>query len=972
MSPRPSAAGLGILAEESRARARERGERVVPRACPGGSTSNSTFRTSRCFLLSVGVVTVVAWAFPGAIAAKEPVSRMPWAKVSEENSSAAEPRLLPVQETLADTPPAPSSAPASSPSPSGSLAGQIQHVLEEMRTRLAEREAALFSTQDQLQTLRSDHEASLNAQRNLTDQLSTQRQLLDERQRQATSLQERLSQANATVEQLKEGIATLSQHQTDQSQQLAVVKDQRDAANQQLDALTQDLQAVRRRLAEREGALTTAQAQLRQLRADDETREKAKHQLDDELTHQRQLLDERQRQVATLQDRVAKFKSAQESLQAEHQQLAQTAASKDQELSKAQATIAQLADRITTLETNLTMTKEELQTDREQWQQANAKLSSELATTKDRLASANATIGGLQDELAAAKDELGTSQNNLKVLQQTNAKLTSQLGLAQDDLEGARTAIKRLRAEREDAEQKLTQRLAEMQGQATKGQETLGARDAAVAAKQKELEAAQKELKTVQQTTARLSDDLAAVNKELAATTEELNATQKELKALKQANAKLTDEVASAKDDLATSQAAIQQLDEKATQKELKTLKQAHAKLSDEFTHAQEAVKQLNGGLAKLNQVSADQNQRLASVSDQLVATQRERDSLIEELKDLRAHADERQAKLATIEHDNADLTAQLAELKTAHRNLETTLYDRTGALQQMLDQRTAQLAQANANHTRLTEEINAKLVVAQHQVTELTQRLAVSQEDYLRTLQEAEKLREASARLTQEEGQLKEMKAALKARDQELATLKANHLQFHDQVEGLQDRLMKSTQRARELATELELLRVSSGMTHAPGTRLPSPNSVGAQPPQSQEEPLTKLEDRLETGEGTTAPSAPSDVLRRAAPSASTDADAHSPRPSLTRAIPAAGDGSTIKVYGVSEELGFVVLYVKGIDWTKKGTRVLLDAGGAQPPLEVKITDINRWGLAVAYVQGTPPRPLPIKGGDIVLARPL
>ena len=38
MSPRPSAVASGSLAEESRARARERGERVVPRACPGGST----------------------------------------------------------------------------------------------------------------------------------------------------------------------------------------------------------------------------------------------------------------------------------------------------------------------------------------------------------------------------------------------------------------------------------------------------------------------------------------------------------------------------------------------------------------------------------------------------------------------------------------------------------------------------------------------------------------------------------------------------------------------------------------------------------------------------------------------------------------------------------------------------------------------------------------------------------------------
>jgi hypothetical protein len=80
----------------------------------------------------------------------------------------------------------------------------------------------------------------------------------------------------------------------------------------------------------------------------------------------------------------------------------------------------------------------------------------------------------------------------------------------------------------------------------------------------------------------------------------------------------------------------------------------------------------------------------------------------------------------------------------------------------------------------------------------------------------------------------------------------------------------------------------------------------------------------------------------------------------------------SSLKVYGVSEELGFVVLYVKGVDWTKKGTRILLEPGGSHPPLEVKITEINRWGLAVAYIQGDAPRPLPIKGGDVVAVRPL
>ena len=68
-----------------------------------------------------------------------------------------------------------------------------------------------------------------------------------------------------------------------------------------------------------------------------------------------------------------------------------------------------------------------------------------------------------------------------------------------------------------------------------------------------------------------------------------------------------------------------------------------------------------------------------------------------------------------------------------------------------------------------------------------------------------------------------------------------------------------------------------------------------------------------------------------------------------------------------MSQDLGFVIL--KGIDKTNEGKRLAIQKE-RQTPIEVEVTEIDNAGLAVAYIQGEVPDPLPLKRGDLVAAR--
>lgn len=332
----------------------------------------------------------------------------------------------------------------------------------------------------------------------------------------------------------------------------------------------------------------------------------------------------------------------------------------------------------------------------------------------------------------------------------------------------------------------------------------------------------------------------------------------------------------------------------------------AQAATRKELLAAKAAMQQLHEQLTGVNQEHLALTEQLAARAEQLSAAQPERDRLMTELSHLRTALEERETASQVAEDRYAALLARLEEVTAVHRALEATLLASHQRLQEMqaereqLSARDAQMGQELVAAREQLREHQRQLLEAQHQRQALTKEFA-----------SAENAKAAVQReLEQDQFQFKRISTELAMQEQHVTAIERARAETESRLAHVEQQLADATQRGRELATEIELLRASRNL----------PPSSGARGGQSE-------------ARGTGA--------------------------------------SSLKVHGVSEERGFVVLYVKGIDWTKKGTRMLLQPSGS-PPLEVKITEINRWGLAVAYIQGRTPRPLPIKGGDLVQASPI
>lgn len=82
-------------------------------------------------------------------------------------------------------------------------------------------------------------------------------------------------------------------------------------------------------------------------------------------------------------------------------------------------------------------------------------------------------------------------------------------------------------------------------------------------------------------------------------------------------------------------------------------------------------------------------------------------------------------------------------------------------------------------------------------------------------------------------------------------------------------------------------------------------------------------------------------------------------------------GESVPVKVYQVNEELEFVVISVKGIDWAKKGSAVLL-ANDREPVATVQLTELDQSGFAVAEITHKMDPMTHIQKGETLFARQL
>lgn len=344
------------------------------------------------------------------------------------------------------------------------------------------------------------------------------------------------------------------------------------------------------------------------------------------------------------------------------------------------------------------------------------------------------------------------------------------------------------------------------------------------------------------------------------------------------------------------------------TRQELAGLKEANAKLAAKFAAAKETLATVQGQLAALSQEHSQHTRRLLSLSDQVIALQREKDTL----------------------------TAALRRTDVTTGQQRAGLQVEIGTLQERLEERARQLAEASATHTRLASE-----------------------RDHYQQL------------IAERDAQLDGLKETVAAREQSLAALQTDQAQLGAKVTQLEAQRDESRRRERQLAAELERVQLQMA-AEIQRTRFAISQAEferAARDRANASESLSRMREELRLPQGERA--TPKERL-------ATDTSAfHAPAPPAARSglrvnpwTLSPPGSSSLKVQHVSEELGLVVLDVKGIEWTKEGAQLLLDTG-TPSPLRVTIAEVNSAGLALAHIQGNPPRPLPIKRGDTVLARP-
>jgi hypothetical protein len=80
---------------------------------------------------------------------------------------------------------------------------------------------------------------------------------------------------------------------------------------------------------------------------------------------------------------------------------------------------------------------------------------------------------------------------------------------------------------------------------------------------------------------------------------------------------------------------------------------------------------------------------------------------------------------------------------------------------------------------------------------------------------------------------------------------------------------------------------------------------------------------------------------------------------------------GHPVKIYQVDEELDFLVLSVKGIDWVKQGSTMML-INQTDPVATVELTELDSAGFAVAQITHRMDPLAQFHKGDVLFARPL
>ena len=668
------------------------------------------------------------------------------------------------------------------------------------------------------------------------------------------------------------------------------------------------------------------------------------------------------------------LKASQQELQRAQGELTDLRASKDAQVAEAQRTSASLAidkDRLAQDLAAARATLAERESDLARTQEVNGGMARQFAQVQKERADFAKALEKLRQEYAGQDARLTASVASGQESAKAKARLDAQLGEAKD-------AGERLSKERDALKASLTMTEAQRN-------ETL----AKLAVSQESLVASTKELAELHKTNADLTRGLSDARESITSAKSSIDTLQvkrsdyeKLQRSFNQSQEQLVK--VTAERDAQNKQLAILQEEMRSAQQQRQ---QQAASISQKDQEIGRLNRALNTAEASLKSTetelegSKEQHQEeLAKLAEQLKTTEDSTGSHQQEAAEL-------QAAQGKLKQRVADLENQLGKSQTAERNLATEV--------ELVRERNRELESQHQVDSGVREsERNAKLaaLVGQREQDLLNLKSSLTQSDELLARERRERERDRReyelAQNTAKDaldlkGKQTEDRVAKETDDLRLTSARTEGrlTAIEEERDSFAKRLTQAEQEKLELQAKLlaVMKRADASSVHAEAER-PSDGGQGDQARaqlteqlQAQEqfnaqlkEQLAKRESQLETLQRSSS-GAPRDAtpsLPQATPPTTLVSPPVAP-PARETSAPRGDD--SVEIIGVSQDLGFVIL--KGVDKTNEGKRLALQKE-RQTPIEVEVTEIDNAGLAVAYIQGEVPDPLPLRRGDLVAAR--
>ncbi len=743
-------------------------------------------------------------------------------------------------------------------------------------------------------------------------------------------------QYDAAADELKQALAADAKHAQAKEllQLISELRKEQGSGKGVVSQLTSALQAQEEESRRLKSVLSSAEQRITELaestqslQGELEARGKEQNALQEKIAALAQQLEQRDQQLKQREDARAALEQANVRLQAEHQELERQfadaqesrrneTATLQRELTQAQQDRTLLSGRVTALESSNEQLKAEAQETR--------RLNEELAKSDRRLKDAGAEQDSLRAALADARKQLDDAMAERTSVQQQYKELSLAKQQLADQLEQA------------------AQRRANTEGQ-------LGATSAKLKASEQRFEALQQETQaallrgrdTEHQLNEELvkarraADDLATAKTEIGRLTDTLTAEREAANSVQQQLA-----------------AALQTNTE--AEAKIKGLQQKQEELLQAVAQRTEDAQALQIQLAAAKQQAADtigefggNLNRMLETKEGLEKQLKERDAA---LTDARAQLQQafgtQEAVSLRAEQLAADVARKEKELAEATKTLAGVRAELTGAQQEVQVSKHSQVG-----ISAQFEDLQAKTADYDQMKTQLLER-----ESQVRQLQGQVE------RLTREAGDVKatlsQVQADLHEHQQQVLGERQGYKWRLEQVQRELDaeRMAKSDLKQKlenELNAKAEVTTQLSGQLVDRENRLKQAESV-----------IRILESQGQGAAGATPPSVES--APESAP-ASPPAKSTAQRP-----VTSTERGSPVKVYQVNDELGFVVLSIKDVDWAQKGMTCLLAAQNDEPVATVELTELDSEGFAVAQITHRMDPMKAVRKGDLLFVRQL